>query len=69
MAFIDLEKAFDRIPRNILWNILGKEEYEVSAKLIRAIRSTYFNNQCKVKTQAETSEWFSVTTGVKQGSV
>ena len=69
MAFIDLEKAFDRIPRKILWSILRKEEYELPPKLIRAIESTYVNSECKVKTQGETNEWFRVTTGVKQGSV
>ena len=69
LAFIDLEKAFDRVPRNILWNILGKEEYEIPIKLIKAIKSTYVNSLCRVKTQTDNNEWFRVTTGVKQGSV
>ena len=67
--FIDLEKAFDRVLREILWNILGKEEYDVPTKLIKAIKSTYENSSCRVKTHSESSDWFRVTTGFKQGSV
>ena len=69
VAFIDLEKAFDRVPRNVLWNILGKREYEVPSKLIGAIKSTYVNSVCKVKTQTDSNDWFRIETGVKQGSV
>jgi hypothetical protein len=69
LAFIDLEKAFDRIPRSILWNILRRREYSVPKKLITAIKGTYFNSLCKVKTQTGNSEWLEINTGVKQGSV
>ena len=69
LAFIDLEKAFDRVPRNILWNILAKDEYDIPPKLLRAIKSTYVNSMCTVKTQTGNSEWFEITSGVKQGSV
>ena len=69
MTFINLVKAFDRVPREMLWNILGKEEYDVPAKLIKAIKSTHENNLYRVKTHSESSDWFRVTTGFKQGSV
>ena len=69
MTFINLVKAFDRVPREMLWNILGKEEYDVPAKLIKAIKSTYENSSCRVKTHSESSDWFRVITGVKQGRV
>ncbi|TWW53743.1 hypothetical protein D4764_0109230 [Takifugu flavidus] len=37
MCFVDLEKAFDRVPRGVLWGVL--REYGVSGPLIRAVCS------------------------------
>ncbi|KAI3361467.1 hypothetical protein L3Q82_012954, partial [Scortum barcoo] len=39
MCFVDLEKAFDRVPRGILWGVL--HEYGVQGPLLRAVRSLY----------------------------
>ncbi|KAI3376445.1 hypothetical protein L3Q82_016903 [Scortum barcoo] len=39
MCFVDLEKAFDRVPRGILWGVLC--EYGVRGPLLRAVRSLY----------------------------
>ncbi|KAI3368673.1 hypothetical protein L3Q82_025405, partial [Scortum barcoo] len=39
MCFVDLEKAFDRVPRGILWGVLRK--YGVRGPLLRAVRSLY----------------------------
>ncbi|KAI3374665.1 hypothetical protein L3Q82_021237 [Scortum barcoo] len=36
MCFVDLEKAFDRVPRGILWGVL--REYGVRGPLLRAVR-------------------------------
>ncbi|TWW52971.1 hypothetical protein D4764_0013940, partial [Takifugu flavidus] len=43
MCFVDLEKAFDCVPRGVLWGVL--QEYGVSGPLIRAVRSLY--NRCQ----------------------
>ena len=40
VAFIDLEKAFDSMPRYLLWKCLD-EVYGVEGRLIAAIQSTY----------------------------
>jgi len=39
MCFVDLEKAYDRVPRGILWGVL--REYGVPGPLVRAIRFLY----------------------------
>ncbi|KAK3522749.1 hypothetical protein QTP86_032027, partial [Hemibagrus guttatus] len=39
MCFVDLEKAFDRVPRGILWEVLW--EYGVRGPLLRDARSLY----------------------------
>ena len=56
VAFIDLDKAFDRIPRQKLWTALEDEHYGIPPKLRRAIRNTYQNTKCKVKTQHENND-------------
>ena len=37
MCFVDLDKAHDRVPRKILWEVL--REYQVRGSLFRAIQS------------------------------
>ena len=38
-CFVDIEKAYDRVPRDKLWKIL--REYGVNGQLLRAIKSYY----------------------------
>ncbi|PIK62384.1 endonuclease-reverse transcriptase [Apostichopus japonicus] len=65
--FIDFEKAFDSLHRNSLWNIL--KEYQIPDKIIRIVKALYDNVECAVVDEGETTEWFHVTSGVKQGCV
>ena len=67
--FIDLEKAFDRIDRSKLWNILADNYYNIPHKLIRVIRSVYRDCTSVVKTQGIESATFPIETGVRQGDV
>ena len=69
VAFIDLEKAFDRVPRQKLWAVLEDEYHGIPPKLRRTICNTYQNTKCKVKSQCGSSDWFEVKSGVCQGSV
>ena len=66
-AFVDLEKAFDRVPRDVLWwamRTLGVEEWAV-----RAVQSLYANAKSRVRVNGQLSEEFEVKVGVHQGSV
>ncbi|KAK3514902.1 hypothetical protein QTP70_034587, partial [Hemibagrus guttatus] len=47
MCFVDLEKAFDRVPRSILWEVLW--EYGVHGPLLRAVRSLYNRSRSLVR--------------------
>ncbi|KAK3554501.1 hypothetical protein QTP70_024406, partial [Hemibagrus guttatus] len=47
MCFVDLEKAFDRVPRGILWEVLW--EYGVRGPLLRAVRSLYSRSRSLVR--------------------
>ena len=67
--FIDLEKAFDRIDRNGLWQVLSDQHYNIPTKLIRVIRSMYSQCSGKVMTQGIESKSFDIKSGVRQGDV
>ena len=68
IVFIDLEKAFDTVPRVKLWEALRDPVYRVPPPLIRAIISMYQNCSSAVRSQGS-EKWFSVDTGVRQGGV
>ena len=62
IAFLDLEKAFDGVPRVKLW--MGMAEYVVLADLQIAIQSTYKANKSRVSTNIGRGEWFTAESGV-----
>ena len=66
-AFVDLEKAFDRVPRKVLWwamRKVGVEEW-----IVRLVQAMYNNARSRVGVGSEYSEEFEVGVGVHQGSV
>ncbi len=65
--FVDLEKAFDRVPREVIEWALRKKE--IPERMIRAIMALYVDTTSKVKTTAGISEEFGIGVGVHQGSV
>ena len=67
MAFIDLEKAFDRVPREVIWWAL--REAGVAESVILVIKSMYDGAMTAVKIGASESRQFPVKVGVHQGSV
>ncbi|KAI3356985.1 hypothetical protein L3Q82_003620 [Scortum barcoo] len=54
MCFVDLEKAFDRVPRGILWGVL--HEYGVRGPLLRAVRSLYDRSRSLVRIAGSKSD-------------
>ncbi|KAI3361792.1 hypothetical protein L3Q82_002133 [Scortum barcoo] len=65
MCFVDLEKAFDRVPRGILWGVL--REYGVREPLLRAVRSLYDRSRSLVRIAGSKSDLFPVHVGLRQG--
>ena len=66
-AFVDLEKAFDRVPRKVLWwamRSLGIDEW-----VVRAVQAMYANARSRVRVGSSYSEEFGVGAGVHQSSV
>ena len=66
-AFVDLEKASDRVPREVLWWSLRK--LRVDEWLVTAIKSMYEGATTAVKLKSGESKEFEVKVGVHQGSV
>ena len=67
MAFVDLEKAFDRVPREVLWWALRKKG--IDEWLVTAIQAMYKDATTSVKFKNSESTAFDVKVGVHQGSV
>ena len=65
--FIDLEKAFDRVPRKVLWWALRK--LLVPEWLVRTIQAMYSGAKSAIRINGQFSAEFGVTVGVHQGSV
>ena len=66
-AFMDLEKAYDRIDRDAMWKIL--RIYGVGGRLLVAIQSFYVNSRACVRVGSSESDWFGVVVGLRQGCV
>ena len=69
MAVIDLEKAFDRVPRKIIWWALRKLGVEEWIVLLVQGMYMYANVRSRVHVGEGYSEEFEVKVGVHQGSV
>ena len=63
--FIDFEKAFDSIHRDSLWIIM--KQFGIPEKIIGMVKALYKDFRCAVIDENETTDWFPVMTGVKQG--
>ena len=56
MVFIDLEKAYDKIPRNVMWWALDK--HKVPTKYVTHIKDMYNNAVTSVQTNDGNTYYF-----------
>ena len=66
-AFVDLTKAYDKVPREILWLVL--KTLGVPERLIALIKAIHVGSMASVKDGKALSEAFELLVGLKQGSV
>ena len=66
-CFVDLEKAYDRLPLDKLWMVL--REYGINGQLLRAIKSFYCRLEVCVRVNGKQSKAFHVGVGLRQGCV
>ncbi len=62
MIFIDLEKAYDNIPRDVLWKVL--EQKRVSIKYIQALKDMYEEATTIVHTVRGDTRDFPISVGL-----
>ena len=67
LAFMDLEKAYDRGDRDAMWNVL--RSYGVDGRLLKAVKNLYVGSKAYVRVGNELSEWFPVRVGLRRGCV
>ncbi len=65
-CFVDFRKAFDIVPRDLLWQVLV--EMGIVGRFMQCLQSMYSQDNVRVMHQTEgLSAWFSCGIGVKQG--
>jgi hypothetical protein len=65
MAFLDLEKAFDRVDRNMVWQVLNRRGFP--HHLIKTIESLYKNTSIQINTGKKILGKFVINQGLRQG--
>ena len=68
MCFIDLQKTYDPVDRELLWVVLAR--FGVPEKMLTIIRQFHEGMRARVRTgDGEPSEWFDVTQALRQACV
>ena len=64
--YIDLQKAFDQVPRRQLWKVLFRRGLPI--EFVRLLRNIHKGTQCQVRSEGLLGPLFDVSQGVRQGS-
>ena len=67
LCFIDLEKAYDRVDRKGVWEVL--KMYGIGGRTLGAVKSFYEGSKACVRVDNKESEMFEVNVGLRQGCV
>ena len=67
VGFMDLEKAYDRVNREALWQVVRM--YDDGGKLLNGINSMYVNSLACVRIKRGESECFRINSGVRLGCI
>ena len=67
MSFIDLEKVYDRVNREALWQVLRM--YDDGDKMFSGITSVYVDSLACVRVKRGESDRFRIDRGVRQGCI
>ena len=66
-CFVDFSKAFDCIPRDILFERLKSKG--ITGKVFNLIKKIYVNEKCRIKMGNKLSDTFDANQGVRQGCI
>lgn len=64
-TFVDFEKAFDSVDREIIWKLM--QHHGIPQKLINIIKQLYEESSCQIIHKGKLTNPFAVRTGVRQG--
>jgi len=67
VTFIDFEKAFDYVKREIKW--LALQECGIAREIMEIIQILYDGFKCKISHEGKLSDFIEVRNGVTQGGV
>ena len=67
MCFIDIQKAYDSVNRDLLWKIC--KSYGLTDKIVNLLKMLRNNSKAKVRINGQLSDSFDIETGVMQGEI
>ena len=67
LCFIDIQKVYDSVNRDVLWKIY--RQYGLTEKTVCMLKLVHQNSRARVRVEGQLSDSFEIETGVMQGGV